>query len=93
MEDTKKGKQIRFLFIIVIYNFILATMSYVIDFVNDTFFGYQWQNWDISSWWLFISVIVGIGGFMAYMAPYLERFLYVKLERLEKKLNTIKEKK
>jgi len=87
MDDTKKGKQIRFLFIGVIYNLILALMAYIIDFVNDAFFGYTWQNWDIASWWLFISVVVGIGGFMAYMGPYLERFLYVKLERLEKKLN------
>jgi hypothetical protein len=66
-------------------------MAYTIDWINDEFLNYEWYNWDIASWWLFISVIVGIGGFMAYLAPYLERFLYIKLDRLEKKLT--KEKK
>lgn len=86
MEDTNKGKIIRYIFIMVIYNLILAIMAYTVDYINDAYFSYTWENWDTASWWLFISVIVALGGFMTYMAPYFERFLYVKLERLEKKL-------
>ena len=82
-----KGKLIRYSVIASIYNLFLSTLVYIVDWVNDEFFQFQWQNWDLASWWLFIAVNLVVFGTLVFLAPYFERLLYFKLEKILKKTN------
>lgn len=81
-----KGKTIRYGVIGSIYNLFLAILVYIVDWINDEFFHFEWQNWDIASWWLFIASNMVIFGVLLFLAPYFERLLYYKLQRIQKKL-------
>ena len=91
MADISKGKIVRYVVIASIYNLILSAIVYFADWLNDEFFQFKWQNWDLASWWLFIAANAVLFGTLLFFAPYFERFLYFKLESIQKKLN-IKEK-
>lgn len=91
MTNEDARKIIRYAFIFITYNFLLSVIAYVVDWINDVFFGYSMSNWDFMSFWLFISVCVLIAGFMLYMAPFFERALKYSLE--EKMDNVAKKRK
>ncbi|GAH41536.1 unnamed protein product [marine sediment metagenome] len=82
-----KGKVIRYSVIGSIYNLFLSALVYIVDWVNDEFFQFQWQNWDLASWWLFIASNLVIFGVLLFLAPYFERLLYYKLDKIQKRLN------
>jgi len=82
-----KGKIIRYSVIASIYNLFLSVVVYTADWVNDEFFQFEWQNWDIASWWLFIAANIVIFGVLVFLAPYFERLLYFKLNKILEKTN------
>ena len=84
---TDKGKIIRYSVIGSIYNLFLAILVYTVDWVNDTFFHFEWQNWDLASWWLFVAVNLVVFGVLLFLAPYFERLLYNKLNTILTKTN------
>lgn len=90
MIDQNKTKAIRFLLIAIIYNMIIASIGYSIDWFNDTFWHFEWTEWGLVEWWFVISITITIGGFMLYMAPYFEEWLYIKLDKRIKKIKTDK---
>ena len=87
MINKDKTKIIRFLLIAIIYNMIIASIGYSIDWFNDTFWHFEWTEWGLVEWWFVISIIVTIGGFMLYMAPYFEEWLFIKLDKKIIKIN------
>ena len=86
------GKVIRFSVIASIYNLFLSALVYIVDWVNDEFFHFEWQNWDLASWWLFVAVNLVVFGVLLFLAPYFERLLYFKLDKILKKTNRKQEK-
>lgn len=82
-----KGKTIRYSVIGSFYNLFLAIVVYTADWVNDTFFQFKWQNWDLASWWLFIAGNLVVFGTLLFLAPYFERVLYLKLDKILRKTN------
>ena len=92
MTEKTIDRAVRYLLIAIVYNCLISIIAYTLDWVNDTFFKFTWANWDFIEWWLFISVLIIIGGFMLYMAPFFEKWLYVRLQkRIEKTLNGFKD--
>ena len=87
-----KGKVIRYSVIASIYNLFLSVLVYTVDWVNDEFFHFEWQNWDLASWWLFVAVNLVVFGVLLFLAPYFERLLYYKLDKILKKTNRKREK-
>ena len=87
-----KGKVIRYSVIASIYNLFLSVLVYTVDWVNDEFFHFEWQNWDLASWWLFVAVNLVVFGVLLFLAPYFERLLYFKLDKILKKTNRKQEK-
>ena len=81
-----KGKAIRYGVIASIYNLILSGTVYFVDWINDEFFNFQWTNWDFASWWLFVAANLVLFGSLMFLAPYFERLLYFKLDKIQKKL-------
>ena len=77
-----KGKIIRYSVIASFYNLFLSAVVYTVDWINDEFFQFQWQNWDLASWWLFIAANLVIFGTLVFLAPYFERVLYLKLSKI-----------
>ena len=77
-----KGKVIRYSVIGSFYNLFLSILVYVIDWINDEFFQYTWQKWDLASWWLFVAVNLVIFGTLVFLAPYFERVLYLRLNKI-----------
>ena len=92
MEDNDSGKIVRYGVIASIYNLVLSAIVYFADWLNDEFLHFEWQNWDLASWWLFIASNLVLFGTLLFLAPYFERLLYYKLDKIQKKLNR-KEKK
>lgn len=86
----EKGKSIRYIVILAVYNLILSIIVYFADWLNDEFLHYEWQNWDFASWWFFIAANIVFFGVLVLLAPYFERLLYYKLDKLQKKLKTKK---
>ena len=80
MHDKKKYRFIRLLLIFIIFNMIISLMAYILDWVNDTFFHFDWSNWQIVEWWFVISIIITIFGIFFYLTPMLDEWLYYKLE-------------
>lgn len=80
-----KGKAIRYFLIMIIYNFIISSMAYIVQWINNTYLQYTMANWDFVDFWLFISIMILFGGFMLYLAPFFEKWLYYKLELKIKK--------
>jgi len=81
-----KGKVIRYVVIGSIYNLILSMIVYFADWINDEFLNFEWVNWDFASWWLFIASNLVLFGALLFLAPYFERLLYFKLDKIQKKL-------
>lgn len=81
MLNQNKTKLIRLLLIGIIYNMIIAAIGYTIDWVNDNFWHFSSSQWGLIEWWFVISIIITIGGFMLYMAPYFDEWLYIKLDK------------
>ena len=88
MNDTndKKNIAIRYVLIALIYNMITAIIGYTIDWLNDSFWGFDYKNWGLVEWWFVLSIIITIGGTMMYLAPFFERWLFVKLDSKIKKI-------
>ena len=87
MIDQNKFKLIRYLLICIVYYFIVAWVFYISDWINDEFLHFTWQNWEFIEWNVFIASLVIFGGFMLFMAPLFERWLYMKLEKQIEKIN------
>jgi len=85
MTEKNIEKGIRYFLIAIIYNLLISTIAYVVDWINDTFFQFSYATWDFIEWWMFASVIIIIGGFMLYLAPFFEQWLHVKLQNKIKK--------
>jgi hypothetical protein len=81
MVDKDKTRAVRFLLIAIIYNMIIASICYAIDWFNDNFWHFDWTQWALTEWWFVVSIVVTIGGIMLYLAPYLEEWLYAKLDK------------
>lgn len=81
MVNKDKTRVIRFLLIAIIYNMIVASIGYSIDWFNDNFWHFDWTSWGLVEWWFVGSIIVTIGGIMLYLAPYFEEWLYAKLDK------------
>lgn len=64
---------------------------YFADWLNDEFLHFEWQNWDLASWWLFIAGNLVLFGVLVFLAPYFERLLYYKLQKIKKKLEIKKD--
>ena len=89
MVNKDKTKAIRFLLIAIIYNMIIASIGYTIDWFNDNFWHFDWTQWGLIEWWFVLSIIITIGGTMLYLSPYFEEWLYAKLD---KRIGKISEK-
>ena len=85
-----KGKVIRYVVIASIYNLILSIIVYFADWINDEFLNFEWTNWDFASWWLFAAANLVLFGTLLFLAPYFERLLYFKLDKIQKKLQSKK---
>jgi hypothetical protein len=85
-----KGKIIRYGVIASLYNLIVSIIVYSADWINDEFLNFEWQNWDLASWWLFVAVNLVLFGTLLFLAPYFERLLYFKLDKIQKKLQSKK---
>jgi hypothetical protein len=81
MVNKDKTRAIRLLLIAMIYNMIIASIGYSIDWFNDNFWHFDWTRWGLVEWWFVGSIIVTIGGIMLYLAPYFEEWLYAKLDK------------
>jgi len=79
-HDKNKNRPIRYFLIIVTYNLIISIIGYVLDWLNDNFFHFDWRNWGLIEWWFVVSIMVMIGAFMFYMVPLFDEWLYSKLE-------------
>lgn len=87
-----KGKIVRYILVVIIYNTIISIIAFVLDSINDALFQLSYTNWELTEWFLVISVMVLIGGLMLYLAPYFNLWLYYKLElRLVKIKEKLKE--
>jgi len=86
MVNKDKTRFIRYSLIAIIYNMIIASMGYTIDWFNDTFWHFDYTQWGIVEWWFAASIVITIGGIMLYLAPYLEEWLYDKLDKKIKKI-------
>lgn len=70
----------------MIYNFIIATIAYGVQWLDRLFFHWEYLSWSLFDWWMFISIFVIIGSFIAYLTPFYERWLHLKLEIIIKKV-------
>jgi len=80
MTDESKSRGIRYLLILIVYNFIIAVTAYIISWVNDTFLHYTIANWEMVDWYLFIGSLILVGAVFLYLAPFFEKKLYYTLE-------------
>lgn len=81
MVNKDKTRIIRFLLIAIIYNMMIASIGYSIDWFNDTFWHFDYTAWGLVEWWFVASIVITIGGIMLYLAPYFEEWLYAKLDK------------
>ena len=86
MVNKDKTRVIRYSLIAIIYNMIIASIGYTIDWFNDTFWHFDYTRWAFVEWWFAASIVITIGGIMLYLAPYLEEWLYDKLDKKIKKI-------
>ena len=84
MKD--KRKTVRWLLIAFIYNLFLSTLIYTMDWLNDNFFHYNFENWDFVEWWFFLSINALILGFLFYLAPTVEKWLETKEDKFYKRI-------
>jgi len=90
-EDTTVGmKFVRITFIIAMFNLICAIIAYVTNIMGKTF---KYQNWNLTTWWLFISTFIIIGAYMLWKIPFLDRWLAEKLDYQLKRLQQSKEER
>jgi len=87
MVNKDKTRAVRFLLIALIYNMIISSIGYSIDWINDSFWHFDWTQWGLVEWWFVLSMVITIGGFMLYLAPYFEEWLYFKLDKRIEKIN------
>lgn len=78
---SEKGKRVRYFLIILIYNFILAASAFVFQWLDRWFFQFNIGKWTAVDWWCFISIAILFGGILLYLAPWMERELYYRLDR------------
>ncbi len=86
-----KRKLVRYLLIAFIYNLFLSSLIYTMDWLNDTFFQYSFQDWDFVEWWFFISINGLIMGFLFYMIPAIEKWLKSKEDKFYKRIDRKKD--
>lgn len=106
MTDNKnRSKVIRYLFILFIYNLIMALITYIVQEIS-VYYNFEYEKWSYIDWWIFISIFIFLAGLFAYLAPFyeecldalLQRFLVwirvkysANIQKLERKLNEMKE--
>lgn len=83
---TAAPKGIRYLLIVVLYNFILACIAFGTQWASRLWFNFNYEEWTIPDWWMFFSIFILIGAMMLYLTPYLEKRLAQTLENSLKKL-------
>lgn len=75
------AKPIRYLFIFVVYNLIMALIAYGALYISD-YYEFEYKNWTFVEWWVFISILVVIAVMGLYLAPFYDELLDSILERI-----------
>ncbi len=104
---TKKkpnNKPIRYLFILCIYNLIIAGIVYGTQQIA-IFYNFNFDSWNWITWWMFFAILIFIGGLFIYLTPFFLEcldeimnriiiWIMVKysenVEKLERKLKELK---
>ena len=76
----KKSKIIRYIFIVFLYNLIIAVISYVTQEIS-RYYRFEYDKWSYIDWWIFISLYVFLAGLFLYLAPFYEECLNALLQR------------
>lgn len=73
------GKFIRYFLIFASLNLIFALIGYGTLSIS-RLFNWQWSNWEVWDWWLFMGIYIYIGGVVVYLTPFIEQKLYNVLQ-------------
>lgn len=102
---AKRSKTIRYIFILFLYNLIIAIIAYATQEIS-TYYRFEYSKWSYIDWWIFISIYIFLAGLFLYLAPFyeecldalLQRFLVwirvkysINITKLEAHLNELKE--
>ena len=82
-------KIIRYLFILAVYNVIIALIAYGTAYISDIY-DFEYSTWSFVDWWLFISILIVISIIGLYLAPFYDECLELLLDRIITKLKIAK---
>ena len=103
-QNQHQSKIIRYLFILCIYNFIMAGLVYATQQVA-MYYNFNFDTWNWITWWFFFGILILIGGLFVYLTPFflecldeiLNRIIIwimikysLNIEKLERKLEELK---
>lgn len=83
------SKFIRYFFILVLYNAIIAGIAKGTQWIG-VYYGFNYASWSIIDWWVYIGLFCLIAGFFLYLTPYYEQVLCALLERIITKVKMAK---